>query len=66
MDHAEILASHYLTAFELASAGGVQAERARTKAIRFLVLSGNKTIGIDAETSGFHISLIVDVAQSGA
>lgn len=54
-DHAEILAAHYSTAFELAQAAkDAASEDLEGKARRFLVLAGDRAMGIEVEAAERH------------
>jgi len=51
-DHAEILAAHYGTALELATASdSPDAEALRADAVRYLALAGDRALGLDVEAS---------------
>jgi predicted ATPase len=54
-DHAEILAAHYTTALELAQAAkDPQAEGLAASAARYLMLAGDRAMGIDVEAAERH------------
>src|SRR5205823_2176314 len=55
-DHAEVLAHHYTTALELARAAGEAAQAAELEppALRFLMLAGDRALGLDVERAEAH------------
>jgi tetratricopeptide (TPR) repeat protein len=65
-DHADILAAHYATALELATASGEPAtERLRAKAIRSLARAGDRALGIDVEAAERHYARSLQLAKPG-
>ncbi len=65
-DHAEILAVHYSTALELASAGRDAAtEDLQDKALRYLTLAGDRALGIDVEAAERHFARALTMAPQG-
>jgi class 3 adenylate cyclase/tetratricopeptide (TPR) repeat protein len=54
-DHAEILAAHHTTALQLTrAAGDPGAGRLATQAVRYLMLAGDRALGIDVEAAERH------------
>jgi tetratricopeptide (TPR) repeat protein len=54
-DHAEILAAHYTTALELTRAAkGPQVEKLTAGATRYLMLAGDRAMGIDVQAAERH------------
>jgi class 3 adenylate cyclase/tetratricopeptide (TPR) repeat protein len=65
-DHAEILASHYLTALELDTAAGAPgAEQLEAKAARYLTLAGDRAIGMDVEAAERHYAKALELSRVG-
>jgi class 3 adenylate cyclase/tetratricopeptide (TPR) repeat protein len=57
-DYAEILAAHYTTALELAKAiTEFHAEELTAKAVRYLVLAGDRTMRMDVQAAERHYAL---------
>jgi class 3 adenylate cyclase/tetratricopeptide (TPR) repeat protein len=61
-DHAEILAAHYSTALELVAASkSPNAEGLEAKAVRYLVLAGDRAMGIDVEAAERHYARALEL-----
>jgi tetratricopeptide (TPR) repeat protein len=63
---AEVLAHHYLQAFELAKASGDtnQAEEVRLPARRFLALAGDRALGLDAAQAEARLAQALELMPS--
>lgn len=62
-DHAAILASHYLTALQYAdAASGPDTDELRSKAIRYLTLAGERSMGINVEAAERHFAGALELA----
>src|SRR5205823_14479104 len=65
-DHAEILAAHYSTALELVAASkGAGTEDLEAKAVRYLILAGDRAMGIDVEAAERHYVRALDMLPEG-
>ena len=64
-DHAAILASHVVSALELAG-DGPDAQELRSKAIHYLTLAGDRSLGIDVEAAEDHYAKALRLAPENA
>jgi class 3 adenylate cyclase/tetratricopeptide (TPR) repeat protein len=66
-DHAEVLAHHYTQALELALAAGSarQAEEIQAPALRFLLLAGDRALGLDVATAEAHYTRALALVPPG-
>jgi class 3 adenylate cyclase/tetratricopeptide (TPR) repeat protein len=66
-DHAEVLAHHYTQAIRLAGAAGRtgEVERARGPALRFLVLAGDRALGLHVARAGAHYARALELVPPG-
>jgi class 3 adenylate cyclase/tetratricopeptide (TPR) repeat protein len=66
-DAAEVLAHHYTTALELATAAGQGEEAMDLEAgtLRFLVLAGDRALGLDVARAEHHFARALDLARPG-
>ena len=66
-DLADVLAYHYATALELTRATGKIEEAVKLEpiALRFLTLSGDRALGLDAPTALSHYARALDLTPSG-
>ena len=65
-DHAEILAAHYCTALDLAQAArDPHTAELQTKALRYLMLAGDRAIGIDVEAAERHYARALELTTKG-
>jgi tetratricopeptide (TPR) repeat protein len=66
-DHAEILAYHYTAALEAARAGGQtsEAEELVAPALRFLILAGDRALGLDTARAEANYARALDLSPPG-
>jgi class 3 adenylate cyclase len=65
-DHAEILAAHYTTALQLTgAAGGPGAAELAAQAVRYLMLAGDRALGIDVEAAERHYAAALQLCTDG-
>jgi class 3 adenylate cyclase/tetratricopeptide (TPR) repeat protein len=66
-DHAEVLAHHYTQAMRLAGAAGRpgEVERLRPAALRFLVMAGDRALGLNVGRAQAHYSEALELVPSG-
>jgi class 3 adenylate cyclase/tetratricopeptide (TPR) repeat protein len=66
-DHAEILAHHSTEALRLARAAGLQAElpQLERSALRFLLLAGDRAIGLDVAAAERHYARALELTPRG-
>jgi class 3 adenylate cyclase/tetratricopeptide (TPR) repeat protein len=66
-DHAEILAYHYTAALEAARAGGQtkEAEELVAPALRFLILAGDRALGLDTARAEANYAKALDLSHPG-
>jgi class 3 adenylate cyclase/tetratricopeptide (TPR) repeat protein len=66
-DLAEVLAHHYLTALDLATAAGRKEEATELEAgtLRFLVLAGDRALGLDVARAEQHYARALELAPAG-
>ncbi len=65
-DHADILAAHYTTALDLARAAhGQDTSELEDKALRYLVLAGDRAMGIDVEAAERHYARALLLTEKG-
>ena len=63
-DHAEILAAHYTTALQLARAvGDPYAGELAAHAVRYLMLAGDRALGIDVEAAERHYATALQLCD---
>jgi class 3 adenylate cyclase/tetratricopeptide (TPR) repeat protein len=67
-DHAEVIAYHYRQALELARAAGVAEESIQLEAStrRFLVMAGDRAMGLDQKRASEHYGQALELLPSGA
>ena len=64
-DHAEILASHYVTALDLLPADARGHHHLREEAVRYLELAGDRALGLDIETAERDYRRALDLTPDG-
>ncbi len=66
-DLADVLAHHYVTALDLARAGGLEDEARdlHEPALRFLLLAGERALGLDITAGMTHIERALELAPEG-
>ena len=66
-DHAEILAYHYTAALDAARAGGqtTEAEELVALALRFLILAGDRALGLDTARAEANYAKALDLSPPG-
>jgi class 3 adenylate cyclase/tetratricopeptide (TPR) repeat protein len=66
-DHAEVLAHHYTQAMRLAGAARRtgEVERLRAPALRFLVLAGDRALGLHVARAGAHYERALELVPPG-
>src|SRR5438128_1197564 len=63
-DHAEILAAHYSTALGLAAAArDASTEELQAKALRYLILAGDRAMGNDVEAAERHYARALELTM---
>ncbi len=66
VDHAEILAAHYATALDLARAArGIDTDQLEAKAVRYLILAGDRAMGIDVEAAARRYAQALRLTADG-
>jgi len=65
-DYAEVLAYHTVMALELARASGHQTQELEDQARRFLLLAGERAIGLDTSRAIAHLNRALELAHAAA
>jgi class 3 adenylate cyclase/tetratricopeptide (TPR) repeat protein len=66
-DHAEVLAYHHMQALELARAAGQteETDEAKASALRFLVIAGDRALGLDVAQAEIHYGRALELVPPG-